>query len=312
MKKKVSIVVAVFNEESNIKTLCEKIAHVFTELKAYDYEILFINDGSQDKTYDIISQLAQRDAKIKLIDLSKNFGNQIATSAGLEHSGGDAVITMDGDLQHPPDVIPELVARWESGYEVVLGERAANKDFGVTRKVATRSYFWFFKKISDIGLEADISDFRLLDRKVVNALNHFKEKSRFLRGLVHWVGFKRATVSYHVDERQQGDTKFSMKRLVRLGMQSITSFSLLPLKLAGYLGLVITGVSIILLLYMSYTVLFVNPALFRPIAFFAVLNSLLSGLILVCLGLIAVYIGNTHNEVLKRPLYIIREKINFD
>ena len=312
MRKTISIVVSVFNEEKNIQTLYDRIHDVFSRLNRYDFELIFINDGSLDNTYGEICRLSQRDPRIKLIDLSRNFGNQIATSAGLQFSKGNAVITMDGDLQHPPELISELINKWEDGCEVVLGERTAHKDFGLLRKTATKYYFWFFKKISNIGLEADISDFRLLDRKVVDALNNFKERSRFLRGLVHWVGFKRAYVAYRVDERGHGDTKYSMRRLLSLGMHSITSFSLLPLRFAGYLGMLITSVSMILLLYMSYTVLFVNPDYFRPIAFFAVLNSLLSGLILIGLGFIAVYIGHTHNEVLRRPLYIVREKINFE
>ena len=312
MAKLISIVVAVFNEGGHIKPLYEEICDAFSSLDAYDFELIFINDGSSDNTHHEIAQLAHEDKRVKLINLSRNFGNQIALSAGLEFAKGVAAITMDGDLQHPPRLIPEFISKWDDGYEIVIGERIENKDIPVFRKIATRAYFLLLKKISDINLESDVSDFRLLDRKVVETLKGFGERNRFLRGLIHWVGFNRAYVPFQVDSRRQGFTRFSLMKLIRLGMQGITGFSLLPLKLAGYLGFIITGVSLVLLIYMGFIVLFVNPALFRPIAFFAVLNSLLCGFILVCLGLMALYIGNTYSEVLRRPLYIVRETINID
>ncbi len=312
MAKLISIVVAVFNEGNHIKPLYEEICDSFSSLKAYDFELIFVNDGSSDNTHDEIAELAYKDKRVKLIDLSRNFGNQIASSAGLEFAKGVAVITLDGDLQHPPRLVPEFISKWEDGYEIIIGERIENKDIPAFRKIATRCYFWLLKRISDINLKSDVSDFRLLDRKVVDVLKKFGERNRFLRGLIHWVGFNKAYVPFRVDSREQGVTKFSLIKLIRLGMQGITGFSLLPLRLAGYLGLIITGISLILLIYMGFTVLFVNPAMYRPVAFFAVLNSLLCGFILACLGLMALYIGNTYSEVLRRPLYIIRETINID
>ncbi len=312
MKKLISIVVAVFNEERHIGVLYEQVRDVFLSLEPYDFELIYVNDGSNDNTRNEIARLARRDRRVKLIDLSRNFGNQIASSAGLDFAKGLAAITMDGDLQHPPSLIPELIRQWEEGYEIVIGERVENKDLGLFRKTGTKIYFGFLRRMSDIHLEPDVSDFRLLDRKVVDVLRTFRERNRFLRGLVHWVGFNRAYVPFGVDPRQEGHTRFSFKKLIRLGMQGITSFSLLPLRLAGYLGFFITCVSLILLVYMGVTVLFFNPLMFRAIAFFAVLNALLSGFIMVCVGLIAVYIGNMHSEVQGRPLYIVRETLNID
>ena len=312
MGKLISIVVAVFNEEENIKPLYEQISSVFSSLKAYDFEVIFVNDGSSDYTYPEVNQLALQDKRVKLIDLSRNFGNQIALSAGLDFAEGVAVITMDGDLQHPPSLVPQLISKWEKGYEVVIGQRLENEDIGFLRRTSTDLYFWLLKWISDINLEPDVSDFRLLDRKVVGVLREFGERNRFLRGLVHWVGFNRAYVPFRVDPREHGHTTFSPFRLIRLGMQGITSFSLLPLRLAGYLGLLISSVSVILLVYMGFINLFVDPLMFRPIAFFAVLNALLCGSIMACLGLLAIYLGKTYSEVLRRPVYIVRETRNID
>ncbi len=308
----ISIVIPIFNEEKNIEILSEKIETIFQGLPDYDYEIIFVNDGSTDNSYSKIVGIAKENHKIKLLDFSRNFGNQIAVSAGYQFANGHAVINMDGDLQHPPELIPEFISKWENGYELVIARREADKHSGFWRRKLTKAYFYIFNKIAEIGIEAGISDYRLLDRKVVQVVKSFTERNRFFRGIINWIGFKQDFISYRVEKRKEGISTFSFISLIRLGFSGFTSFSFLPLKLAGYIGMFITSLSFLILLYMIITMGIFKSQYFTPIAYFIVFNAFLIGVVLICLGFLALYIGNIYGEILNRPLFIVREKINIE
>ncbi len=310
--KTASIVIPVYNEANNIDSLICEIDKEIEKLKGkYLFEVIFVNDGSTDKTYEIITSMAKRKKYVKLIDLSRNFGNQIALTAGVQESSGDAVITMDGDLQHPPSVIPKLIAEWEKGHELVEGKRIDYRSHRFFTHIMSSIFFYMINHMSEIKLEKSVSDFRLMDRKVVRYFRQVDEKKRFVRGIISWMGFRKSYVEYQVPRRDEGHTTFSGWKLFRLAVVSLTSFSLIPLRIAAVLGIFITAVSSGLLIFMGYTYFFISKVAFRPIAFIAVINALMGGFILICLGLISMYIGNMYEEVRNRPLYIVRERVNF-
>ena len=313
VKPLVSLVIPVYNEGTAITSLLRQIEPELDALEArYLFEVIFVNDGSTDETYERILALTRHKPYIKLLDLSRNFGNQIAVSAGVNEARGDAVITMDGDLQQPPALIPELLAEWEKGSEVVQAKRVEYHPPGFLKSTLSALFFYLIERVSDVTLEKDISDFRLMDKKVREYFKKVTERQRFVRGIINWMGFRKSYVEYHVPTRISGTTSFSFSRLFHLAMTGLTSFSRFPLKIASILGAVITIFSFGLLVVMTYTYLSGNIFKVRPIAFLAVLNALMGGLILICLGFISLYIGNIHEEVRHRPLYIVRERINFD
>lgn len=309
--KTISIVIPVYNEEKNIPILAEELGKLFAGL-AYDYEIIFVNDGSQDNSFLEIYNLSQRDAHVKGLDFSRNFGKEPATSAGCHIASGDAVITMDADLQHPVDVIPRFLELWESGNEVVYTVRSENKGAGWFKKLTSQAYYWLFNKFTDMVTEPRSTDFRLIDKKVVEVFRKFPERERMFRGMIDWMGYRRAKVEFVANERLHGEAQYSYRKLFRLALNSFTSFSLLPLRFAGYLGVTITLISGVLLAVMLVTRWFIDDKLFSPIAILATSNTFLSGIILISLGFIALYIARIHNEVINRPLYIVREEVNTD
>jgi len=286
-KELISIIVPVYNEEKNIVPFHAEIAGVFSDLPDYDFEIIFINDGSKDNSILEINRIAESDKRIRILDFSRNFGKEIAMTAGCHFAKGGAAITMDADLQHPPELISEFIKKWREGNEVVYTIRRKNKGASLTKKITSKMYWWLFDKISSVQTEPHSTDFRLIDKKVIETFKKFPERGRIFR----------ATYSYG--------------KLFRLAINSITAFSLLPLRLAGYLGIIITSISFILLLIMAITEIF-NKLFFTVMAFVVVGNTLLIGIVLVCLGFIALYIARIHDEVTGRPLYIIRNKINFE
>lgn len=313
IKNRVSIVIPVYNEGSNLEFLVNNIDEEIEKLSdKYIFEIIFVNDGSLDDTYCVIVDMAKSKKHVRLIDLSRNFGNQIAVTAGINESNGDMVITMDGDMQHPATLIPNLIREWEKGYEVVQAKRTLYKSTGFMKNILSSIYFYFINRISEVRIDREVSDFRLMDRKVVEYFNKIRERKRFVRGIINWMGFRKSYIEYQINPRHEGDTSFSILKLYRLAITSLTSFSLIPLKIASIVGTLITIISFGLLIFMGYTYIFVSQAMFRPIAFFAVLNALMGGVILVCLGFISMYIGDIIEEARNRPLYVIRERINFE
>jgi dolichol-phosphate mannosyltransferase len=310
--KLISIVVPVYNEEKNIDPLYGELMKVFSSLAEYDFEIILVNDGSKDGSIGKLEELSQKDNRVKVLDFSRNFGKEVATSAGCHNAKGDAVITMDADLQHPPELIRELLKKWQEGFEVVYTVRKENKGASFVKKTTSDIYWWLFNKVSSVDSEPHSTDFRLMDKKVIDAFKDFPEKERLFRGLIDWMGYKRTRVEFVASERNSGIASYSYVKLIRLAINSFTAFSLMPLRLAGYFGIVITSLSFMMLIVMVAVEFLFKWDTFTPLAFVMVANTFLIGIVLSCLGFVALYIARIHDEVIGRPLYIIRKKTNID
>ena len=309
--KLISIVVPVYNEEKNIPLLFVGLKRVFIQMQQYSWEIIFVNDGSADGSWVEIEKLANENENVKYINFSRNFGKEIATTAGINHCKGDACIMIDADLQHPPAVISELLKRWEKGAEDVVGVRKNNNRESLVKSFGSWFYYKIINRISDTSIIANATDFRLLDRMVIDAFNRLSERNRITRGLISWLGFQREYVYFESPKRINGKASYSTIKLIRLAMSSFISMSLFPLKFAGYLGMMIMLFSGILGLFIFFHKYVINDPLgysFSGPAILAVLNIFLIGIVLSCLGIIALYIANIHGEVINRPMYVIRKK----
>lgn len=312
MTKRISIVIPVFREGDNLLRLYERLEGVTSAQASYEWEYIFVNDGSPDNSLDVLLQLSRQDIKVKVLDLSRNFGKEIALTAGVHDAGeSDAVICIDADLQHPPELIPKLIEKWEQGVEIVATNRLSIDKQPLLRRIGSHCFYWIMNKISEVDMSSQTTDFRLFDKKVVEIFNQITERERMFRGIFDWMGFKKDYVDFHADAREAGEAGYSYSKLIALATNAMTSFSLFPLRLTGYLGIFISVLSFILLVCMSITWLFVKTNMFTPMAFFMVANTMLIGIVLMAIGLVALYIGNIHTEVVNRPLYIIREKISF-
>lgn len=315
MNKKISIIIPVRNEEKNIPLLYERLNKVLGAMADFDFELIFINDGSADNSLGIISQLANLDGRVKLIDFSRNFGKEAAVSAGLWHCRSDAAILIDADLQHPVEKIPELVQKWREGFEVVVGVRKSHAKEPVFRKLGAYFYYKIMDFISEVRTVANSTDFRLIDRVVIEQVNLLAERNRMTRSLIEWLGYRRAHIYFEPNRRNSGKARYGFLKLVKLALSSFVASSLLPLKAAGYAGIAISFLSGSTGLFIMINDWILNDPWdlnFSNIAKLAVLNIFLIGIVLSCLGLIALYIGNIHTEVLGRPMYVIRNKSGFD
>ncbi|GAB4149180.1 MAG: glycosyltransferase family 2 protein [Patescibacteria group bacterium] len=310
LKKTISLIVPCFNEEKNIEHLYQAVLAVWEELEEkYDYELIFIDDGSKDNTILEVEKLAKLDDRVLLLEFSRNFGKEMATSAGINYCSGDAAIMIDADLQYPIEILPEFVNKWEQGNEVVVGVRDAKKTKNIIDKAGSFIFYKIINAISDIKIESGALDFRLVDRKVINEFNRFTERGRMTRALIDWLGFKRDYVRYQEKPRLYGKPAYSFIKRVRLALSTFISQSLLPLKLAGYLGLFVTifsGVTLLTILVTRYIIhntwgLSISRAMIVVIAMM-----FLIGIVLMFLGLISLYIANIHVEVANRPIYVIR------
>jgi len=308
---RVAIVIPIYREEKNIMKLYQRLETVTKAINDIQWEYIFVNDGSPDNSFLVLKHLAVQDKKVKVIDFSRNFGKEIALTAGVRGADADAVICMDGDLQHPPELIPKLIDAWQHGAEVVATIRASIEKQPLLRCFGSWLYYWLMGRISELDMAAKTTDFRLFDRKVVDVFRHMTERERMFRGIIDWMGFKKAYVEFYADARKEGRTGYSYGKLWRLAINSITSFSLFPLRVTTYLGFVITVVSSILLIWMFLAKFFFAPQLFTSLAIVVVVIMFLNGIVLMAIGLVAHYIGTIHTEVINRPLYIIRERINF-
>jgi polyisoprenyl-phosphate glycosyltransferase len=308
--KAISLIVPIYNEEKNIKLFYQALAKVIND-PAWVFELIFVNDGSTDQSAAIITELAKADPRVKYLEFSRNFGKEIATTAGLNYAQGDAAIMIDADLQHPVELIPELIARWQNGAEVVIGVRRSNKGEGLIKKLGSGLFYKIINQIADVKIIPQATDFRLLDRVVIDEFNRFTENNRMTRALIDWLGFKRDYVYFDASPRKNGQAKYGFWKLFHLAVNSFISLSLLPLKLAGYLGVIIVVLSGILGLYIligKYIFHLYYASSFSGPAQLAILIVFLVGIILMSLGLIALYIADIHGEVANRPLYVIRKK----
>jgi glycosyltransferase involved in cell wall biosynthesis len=304
-----SVVAPVYNEEETLPHFYDRLTAVMEGL-GESYEIVLVNDGSRDGSYRAMRALHERDPRVVVVDFSRNFGHQIAISAGLDHARGDAVAIIDSDLQDPPEVIAELVARWRAGAEVVYAQRRSR--VGETRfKLLTAAAFYrLIGRLTSIDIPRDTGDFRLLDRKVVDTLVRMREHHRFMRGLSVWVGFRQEAVRYDRAERFAGETKYPLTKMVRFSLDAITSFSHVPLQLATTLGFLIAGVSFLGIIIAAIVRFFNGSIVGQGTTISVVL--FLGGIQLIFLGVIGEYLGRIYDEVRARPLYIAREVLGDD
>jgi glycosyltransferase involved in cell wall biosynthesis len=300
-----SVVAPVFDEQELVE---EFVARTIAAVADYDFELVIVNDGSSDRTPELLDRIAASDPRVRVIHLSRNFGHQAALTAGLEHAVGDLVAMIDADLQDPPELILEMIERWREGSDVVYAVRK-QREGETAFKLATASWFYkLFDKLAQVDLEPNSGDFRLLDRRALDALLAMTERSRFLRGMTVWVGFTQTAVPYQRDARHAGETKYTLRKMMRFSLDAIASFSHLPLQLATYVGLLSAGVAfiaipvvILLRIFDSYLPGFSSITI-------AIL--LLGGIQLIALGVIGEYVGRIYDEVKHRPLYIVREERN--
>jgi glycosyltransferase involved in cell wall biosynthesis len=310
MQKTISIVIPVFNEELVIEHTYARLTAVMEDMP-YPYELLFVDDGSTDTSLTILDGIADKDKQVRFISFSRNFGHQAAVMAGIEYAHGDAVVLIDADLQDPPEIIPQMVAKWEEGYEVVYGKRTKRKGEGVFKKVTAFFFYRFLRGMTETDIPKDTGDFRLMDRHVCEWMRLLREKRPFVRGLVRWVGFKQTSVEYVRDERAAGETKYPFRKMMRLATDGIFSFSYKPLKIAGYVGFALSLVSFVYLIVVVCQRLFTQQtqpgwaSLMGIILFF-------NGIILIMLGILGEYLGRIYEEVKDRPLYIVARSKGLD
>lgn len=315
MKKKLlSIVIPVHNEEENVPLIYAALRGVWQRLPSYEYEFVFVDDGSTDSSVAAINRIASGDKGVKCVEFSRNFGKEIATTAGIEAATGDAVMMIDADMQHPPSLIPEFVSRWERGAEVVVGIRTRNHGEGFAKRGGSWLFYGVVKLISETPIEQGETDFRLIDRSVATAFASLPEHGRMTRSLINWLGFRREFISFEAAPRANGEAQYSTGKLLHLALHAFISNSLLPLRLAGYLGVTITVFSGLLGLVVFIQRYVLGDPLHWAVsgsAQLAIINVFLIGIVLMALGLIALYIENIHGEVVGRPLYVVRKRVNF-
>jgi dolichol-phosphate mannosyltransferase len=305
IQKKISIVIPSFNEEGNIFIIVNALHEVLQQTN-YDYELVFVDDGSKDKTLTHLQELSKKDSKLFYVELSRNFGHQNALMAGLDMASGDCFITMDGDMQHPPELLPELLAKWEEGYDVVYTRRLEDKNLPYFKKTTSKYFYKFINYISEIDIEQGTADFRLMDKKVAKVFFNFTENELFIRGLVNWVGFKQFAIDYTPNERFSGNSKYTIKKMMQFAIKGITSFSIRPLYLSIFLGISISVLgSIFYIFYVISSIFFGHvisgwASVIFTIVFFGGLN-------LIVLGIIGIYVGKLFMQSKNRPNYIIRE-----
>ena len=304
----VSLVVPVFNEQEVIATFYDRATRALAGLDGMDYEIVFIDDGSRDTSYEQLAGFAAKDAHITVLKFSRNFGHQIAISAGIDHARGDCVAVIDADLQDPPEVIADMVAAWRQGFDVVYGVRSDRA--GETRlKLWTASMFYrLLGRLTNIHIPPNVGDFRLMSRRVVDQVKTLREKDRFVRGLVSWVGFPQTGVTYRRDARYAGETKYPFRKMLKFSFDGITSFSTVPLKLATWMG---SATAILAVLYLlSVFVQWMLGYTVEGWATIMVAMLFIGSVQLICLGILGEYLGRIFNEVKPRPMYVIEERLN--
>jgi len=301
-----SVIIPIYNEEGNISKLFERLQPVISSL-TNDSEYIFINDGSRDNSMALIRKLSSEQPSVKYIDFARNFGHQVAVTAGLDHCAGDAVVIIDADLQDPPELIRDLYHKWKEGYEVVYAKRSSREGESQMKKVTAKMFYRMLKKITSINIPVDTGDFRLIDRKIVQVLKQMPEQQKFLRGQISWIGFRQTYVEYDRDARYAGKTGYTFKKMTRLALDGITSFSNLPLKFATFAGFVVSGIAFLMILYALYS-RFISKDYVPGWTSLMLAVLFIGGVQLICIGIIGEYISRLSSNVRNRPLYIINEK----
>ncbi|WP_287959717.1 glycosyltransferase family 2 protein [Filomicrobium sp.] len=309
-RQSLSIVIPLLNEANGLPRLLARLLPVL-ERTTYDYEIVFIDDGSTDATLSQLRQFNETDPRLKSVSFSRNFGKEIAVAAGLRYARGDAVILMDADLQHPPETLPQFISLWERGYDDVYGQRMDRESDSATYRMLARSFYAIFKVLSGTQLHENAGDFRLLSRRAVDALNQLGERARFNKGLFAWIGFRSIGVPYNVAQRQVGDaSRWSTRRLLRFAIDGIASFTTIPLRIWSYIGLLVSAFAFIYAaIFLLKTLIFGTDVAGFPTLIISIL--LLAGVQLISLGIIGEYLGRIYDEVKARPLFLVAEEIGF-
>ena len=304
MKKLISYIFPIYNETDNISILYEEMLSVVKQASEYEYELIFINDGSTDDSLDKLNDIQKSNKRITVINFARNFGHQLAVTAGLDISKGDAVIIMDSDMQDPPKVCLQLIEQWKNGYDVVYAQRRTRKDT-LPKKLSAYVYYSILHRMADINIPRNTGDFRLIDRRVVDVLNQFREHNRFLRGLVSYVGFKQVAVLFDREARNAGETGYPLKRMMKFASDGIFGFSSAPLKLINSVGYFVSGLSFLGIVYAICIKLF-DPSTVVPGWTFIVITILfIGGIQTIMIGVVGNYVGRIYTESQNRPLYII-------
>lgn len=304
-----SVIVPAYNEELVIEESYRRLTEVM-ERTGGEYELIFINDGSRDKTPELLNALSERDARVKVLHFSRNFGHQTAVSAGMDYAAGQAVVIIDADLQDPPEVILKMIEKWRQGYDVVYGKRLQRKGETWFKKVTAKAFYRFLNHMTTVDIPVDTGDFRLIDRKVCDVMKGLTEKNRYVRGLVSWVGFKQTAVEYVREERFAGETKYPLKKMVKLAVDATMSFSYKPLRIAGFVGMGLSFTSFVYLVIIICQKLFTDTTVPGWASLIAVML-FFNGVSLILQSVTGEYVGRIYEETKNRPLYIISEKKGF-
>lgn len=304
--KLISFIIPCYNEEESLPTLYPELCKILSEAeKNYQTEVICINDGSKDKTFQMLIELHQKDSRFKIINFSRNFGHQMAVTAGLDFAKGDAIIIMDADMQDPPRVALEMITKWEEGFEVVYGQRKQREGESIFKKFTAFAFYRILDRLADIRIPKDTGDFRLMDRKVVDTIKNFHEKNRFLRGLVAYVGFKQTAVLFERPESIRSVTHYPFKKMVKLALDGITSFSTVPLRMITSFGFFVSFLSVLGIFYAIYERTFHPDTTAIGWTFTVTSIFFIGGVQMIMLGILGTYIGRIYNEVQNRPLYIV-------
>jgi glycosyltransferase involved in cell wall biosynthesis len=307
--KRISLIFPVYNEENVLPFLYERVRQLIDPLD-YDVEVILINDGSRDASLELMKQFHKEDPRFKIIDFSRNFGHQVAITAGIDFATGDAVILMDADLQDPPELIPQFLSKWKEGYQVVYGVRKTRKEH-IFKRMSYSVFYRLLQHISDIPIPLDAGDFCLMDRAVVDTLKSMQERNRFVRGLRSWTGFHQIGLEYNREKRHSGNVKYTFTKLVKLALDGIFSFSYFPLRLSSYAGFIISVISFLAILIYLYKKLWIGG---EPQGFptLVILILFMGGIQLIFLGVIGEYIGRIYDEVKQRPSYVLRKAYGWE
>lgn len=312
MKQLISLVVPMYFEEEVATECYNRLTEVLSGITNYDYELVFVNDGSTDQTLPILHSLADKDPHVKVLSFARNFGHQVAVSCGIDYAKGDAIVIIDADLQDPPELIPEMIKYWERGYEVVYGKRKKRNGETAFKLVTAKLFYKVLDNLSEVHIPRDTGDFRLIDRKVADVLRNLSEHNRFLRGLVAWSGFHQYALEYERDERFAGETKYPLKKMIRFALDGIISFSAKPLKLITGLGIFSVFVAFLIMLYALAS--FIFPSINTAPGWTSIMITMtfIGGVQLISVGVLGEYIARMYDESKNRPLYIVDETYNID
>lgn len=311
INKIITIIIPAYNEEMVIEECYRRIRLNLEKIKNYNYEMIFINDGSKDKTLELLEEIAKNDKNVKVISFSRNFGHQAAVEAGLKEISGDVVLIIDADLQDPPELIHDMLNLWEKGNDIVYGKRTKRDGENIFKLFSAKMFYKTLNKISDVYIPLNVGDFRLVDRKVIDVINQLPEHNKFFRGLFSWVGYKQVPYEYERKERFAGKTKYSLKQMLKLALDGIIGFSVKPLRIIGAIGICSIVISFLLFIYTILLCVYKLKTISIETMIILIAITFFFGIQMVAIWIVSEYIGRIYDEAKQRPSYIIKQKINF-